>query len=202
MEGEVSISRHRFALVQIPARLEETAALIMEYIAWWNHNSEEPVKRVHGDNAIEFLVMKEELDKMGIELTTTSVHTPESNGLSRRMNRKLMDKTLSLLQEARLPQQWMGAVLLHSVVLHKRRENLGLGMKTPFELLHGKPSRNNHTRVFGHATYVYIYKANGKCKFENRANLDMYVRLRNGLDYVYVREGIALVTNKHVLFDE
>lgn len=71
---------HRFTRVQRPARRNEVTAHIMVYIAWLDQNLKEPVKTVNAVNAKEFFAMIKELGRIGIELHTTSIFTPETNG--------------------------------------------------------------------------------------------------------------------------
>lgn len=75
-------------------------------------------------------------------------------------------------------------------------------MKTRFESLYGKPPRNNAIRVFRCSTYVHIGRANRKSKFEDKASFVMYVTLRNALHHVNLPDRRALVSTKHVSFDE
>lgn len=65
-----------------------------------DRNSGKTVKRVHTDSAKEFLVMRRNLKSIEIVHTTTSVHTPEFNGLAERMYRTLLDKVRTMLNEA------------------------------------------------------------------------------------------------------
>lgn len=87
------------------------------------------------------------------------------------------------------------------VVLNNRTETQGLGMKTRFEFLYGNLSRNNHIRVFWCAVYAHIRKESRKSKFEDKATLEMYVGLKNGLHDVYISGRIPLGTTKQASFD-
>lgn len=100
--------RYQFIGRQILACQEEAAAPIMEFIAGLDRASNEAIKRMHGDNAKQFLTMKKRLVQMSIELNTTSTHTLELIGLAERMNQTLIYNACALLRETRFPQHWLG----------------------------------------------------------------------------------------------
>lgn len=95
---------HRYTSVQLLRTRDEAAQYCYDHIAWIDRNAMKSVKRVRSNNAKTFLAMKAMLKKKEIISTTASAHTSESNRVSERMNRTLLDKVRSMLkkQERRL----------------------------------------------------------------------------------------------------
>ena len=65
---------------------EEASELLLNFINKLENQSGKVVKRVHADNGTEFIRAFTYLKGQGVEATTSTVHTPESNGLAERMN--------------------------------------------------------------------------------------------------------------------
>lgn len=118
------------------------------------------------------------------------------------MSWALMDTTRSLLRGAPMPYHWWGDALLHSASLRKRTKTHCLCIKTPFELLYGKPPRKHHIRMLGCPGYVYPDKEIRKSEFEYTYTLGMYVGLRNGHHHVCMTGNNALVTTRRLLIYE
>lgn len=85
-------------MTSLPDRYTNTKLLILRYeapllclihIAWIVAQSGKKVLRFHSDSAMEVLIMSVVLQKLGVVLPTTSLHTPGSNGLSEKTNRVL-----------------------------------------------------------------------------------------------------------------
>lgn len=64
--------------------------------------------------------MTPRLEKLGINLSTTSPCSPESISVAKRMNSTLLNKVRPLLKGASLPQQYWGEALRHARYLYNR----------------------------------------------------------------------------------
>lgn len=91
---------HRYTKVQLLTHRGEVEPHIQEHIAWLERVTGKSVKRVHADNAKEFLSLRTTLKKSGIRLTTSSAYTPTSNGVAERINRTPLDKVWAMIKEA------------------------------------------------------------------------------------------------------
>lgn len=168
---------HRYTNVQLMRTRDEAVQNCYDFIAWLDRNAKESVERVHTDNAKKFIEMKKTLRKVGISYTTTSAHTPESNGLAERMNRTLLDKVRALLKEAGMPDRFWGEAARHAAYLYNRSASRVLGMITPYESFFGKPPKIHNIRVFGIQAYSHIHR-----RIENPS----YTIMRN-LAYTWVQ---------------
>lgn len=64
--------------------------------------------------------MRGDLQKMGINSTTTSWHTPKSNSMSGKINGALLDKVRYWLKEASVKRKSWGEELGHAVYFYNR----------------------------------------------------------------------------------
>lgn len=86
LEEEVIFSlqlqhRKRFLRVYIMKKSSEAEENIHEYIAWVNRNARQKTKRVHTDNAVEFVVLRKGLDKIRVKLTTSTAYSRSQTDL-------------------------------------------------------------------------------------------------------------------------
>lgn len=115
------------------------------------------------DNASEFVTgqfraFMEHPDN-SIEYERTAPHTPQSNGISERTNRVLIELTVSMLDRARLPKRYWGWALLHAVHLANITPSKATPGTTPFELAMGRKPTVDDLRVFGCPAYAHVPKA-------------------------------------------
>ena len=76
-----------------------------------------PVKRLRTDNGGEYLgtELQQHLEgELGIWVENTSAYTPEQNGKAERLNRTLMERTRTFLQESNLPLSLWGHAVHHA----------------------------------------------------------------------------------------
>lgn len=76
----MTTAQHRFTRANTLKFRVEAIADISKFIACMDYNSKKSVKRVHTDNAIDFLGMESESNARGIELMTLLVNSPKSSG--------------------------------------------------------------------------------------------------------------------------
>ena len=86
---------------------------------------------------------------------------PQQNGVSKRMNETLMEKSKSMLSEAYLGQDyWVEAVDIACYVVN-RSSTSDLVNKTPYEAWDGKNPSLAHIIVFGCDAFVHVPKEEG-----------------------------------------
>lgn len=75
---------------------------------------------MHSDNAKKFLGMRNILNKMGIEPTTTSARTLESSGMDKSVKRTFLAKARVLINKAGMLQQYWREAVDHEAYFHSR----------------------------------------------------------------------------------
>ena len=93
-------------------------------------------------------------EEWGVKQNFTCAHTPEQNGVSERLNRKLVEAGRSLLIQAGLGAEMWSLAVAHAVFImnrmwHKRHqisENMGA---SPYQVLYGATPRTTNFRVWG-----------------------------------------------------
>ena len=170
------------------------------FIIWFEKQSGYSIKNVHGDNGSEFTRAFEALEKKGLETSTSTVYTPQSNGLVERTHSVLLASIRSCLHQSNLPQSYWNYALKHltncrNLVPHS------VTKKTPFEVVFGNQSPDvRHIRPFG-------------CKVHFRPpvkSIDTFApRMENGINLCHEKGGIyriksssVIIRTKHVTFFE
>jgi Integrase core domain. len=83
-------------------RSETLAAAFEQYKAWAERQTGRSIKAIRTDGGGEYHKwMEANLKDSGIEHQSTAPYTPESNGVSERMNRTLMEMVEAMLFERR-----------------------------------------------------------------------------------------------------
>ena len=69
----------------------------------------------------------EMLERRGIEILTSTPHTPQQNGRAERLNRTIMDKAEAMRFTSCLPQSYWEFAVRHAVMIYIRKTTLSLG---------------------------------------------------------------------------
>ena len=101
------------------------------------------------------------LRQKGIEAQVTAPYTPQSNGVSERANRTIMERVRSMISWARLPDSfWAEAVATATYVKNctpiRGLEDLKRDFHTPFEGWFGRVPDLGHVRVWGCVAMVHV----------------------------------------------
>ena len=127
----------------------EAPELVINFIKKIEKQSGRIIKRVHADNGTEFTRAFDYVDSQGVETTTSTAYTPESNGLAERMNGILTSMIRSCILQSKLPQSYWNFALRH-VIDCKNAVPHSKTKKAPYEVLFGKRNGNvRHFRTFG-----------------------------------------------------
>lgn len=118
------------------------------------------IKCLKTDNGLEFC--NQRMDKLfrdsGIKRHKTCPYTPQQNGVSERMNRSIMDKVRSMLQESGLDESYWAEAASTAVYLINRSPNASIDFEIPEERWIGATISYNHLRSFGCIAYVHQVK--------------------------------------------
>lgn len=197
-----TIAKSRYCEVGLLSSRSEVGKHLKEFIAWAERHGSESVKRIHSDNAKEYQALAKELKPEGITWTFSSAYTPQSNGLSERMNRTLLNKTRALLKEANMDKDFWGEAIRQAVTLYNRTSTKSLKGKSPYEVLLGRKPDNSHFRLFGCLSYVHVHREQGRGKLGDRSRHGILLAHCDGMYRVLLSGSNQVVETKHVKFDE
>ncbi|KAH9767170.1 hypothetical protein KPL71_011175 [Citrus sinensis] len=125
------------------------------------------VKALRTDNGMEFCNKEfgDFCERHGIMRHKTVIHTPQQNGLAKRMNRTLMDKVRCMLLYSKLPKSLWAEALNTACYLVNRSPSTAIECKTPIELWSGRVADYSKLRIFGCVAYAHVKQG----KLEPRA---------------------------------
>lgn len=99
----------------------------------------------------------------GIQVEWTVPYTPEQNWVSERMNRTLVEKARSMLEDSKIDKRFWGQAVQTAAFLVNRSPSSALDSNvTPFELWEGRKPDVSKLRVFGCPMFVHIPKEHRK----------------------------------------
>ena len=127
----------------------EASELLINFVTRFERQSGKVIKKVHGDNGSEFSRAYESLSKKGVDITTSTVYTLESNGLVERTHSVLLSSVRSCIIQAKLPKSYWNYALRHVTDCRNVLPHSGTN-KIPYEVVFGHQSNDvHHIRPFG-----------------------------------------------------
>jgi transposase InsO family protein len=131
-----------------------------EFKALVENHTKKKIKVFRTHNGGEFYrnEFEEFCKKCGIARKKTTPYTPQQNGVGERMNRKLMEKSRSMLSGARLGEEFSAEVVGRTCYLVNQSPSSVLGDKTSHKVWSGKKPSPQHVRVFDFGAYVHVPK--------------------------------------------
>ena len=97
------------------------------------------------------------LKECGIKSESTAAYSPQQNGVSKRLNRTLVEAARSMLSHAGLSNAYWAEAIATATCLRNRMVSAAIKSgQTPYQLWYGKKLNLNQIRVFGCTVYVYI----------------------------------------------
>eukprot|EP00253_Pinus_taeda_P016747 PITA_16747 len=139
----------------------------------------------------------------GIFRPKTAVYTPQQNGVAERMNRTLMERARSLINNANLQKELWAEAVSTACYLVNRSPLVAIDCKIPEEVWTGQSCDYSHLRIFGCDAYSLIPK-NQRSKLDPKSKCYVFV------GYDYAVKGYRLwdstlrkiVISRDVTFDE
>lgn len=160
------------------------------------------IKCLRTDNGLGFY--NQRMDKLcrdsGIKRHKTCPYTPQENGVSERMNRSIMDKVRSMLQESGLDESYWAEAASTAVYLINRSLNASIGFEIPEERWIGATLSYDHLRSFGCIAYVHQVKE----KTSSRASRGVFLGYDQGTKgyKVWLVDEERMIIGKDVVFNE
>ena len=159
----------RFKAVILIDCKSDAAEALKGVIKQWQLITSKKVVYLRCDNGGEYINnnLQDFLEAQGTTLEPTAAYSPESNGISERSNRTIMERTRAMLLEAGLPQEFWGEAVTAAVQLLNVSPS-SHSDKTPWELFYGRRPDVSRVKAFGSQCYMHIPKEK-RNKLDNRA---------------------------------
>src|SRR5437667_6315511 len=149
------------------------------------------------------------LIEKGIESDITTHYSPESNGISERLNRTLLDMARTMLFGANLPNKLWAQAVSTAVYLKNRLPHSSLrGDITPHEMWFGIKPSLSHLHVFGCAAHTHVPEERRKRYADGKVShrsVHTYFVGYDKSDVIYKiwhPSNNSIVRARNVIFDE
>lgn len=126
------------------------------------------IARLRSDNGGEYINANfvQFCEEAGIVMEPTVPYTPQQNGVAERMNRTIMERARSMLDDAGFKRSMWNEAVLTAVHLINRSPTTALAEnRTPYEMWFGHKPNVSRLRVFGSKAFCHVPK-------EKRTKLD------------------------------
>jgi hypothetical protein len=143
----------------------ETSKHFFSWKARAELETKEKLVAMRSDNAKEFLLLANQLEKEGVRFEPTVPYHPQLNGISERINRTIIERVRAMMSDTGLPNMFWGETVLTSVYLHNKMPH-GPKKRAPDSIYYKESVRIDHLKAFGCVAYVWIPK-------EKRSKLDL-----------------------------
>ena len=118
------------------------------------------IKILRTDNGTEYKSneFNDSCREAGIKRETTTVYTPEKNGIAERKNRTIVEAACAMLCDQGLPKFLWGEATNTIVYVKNGCPHSALDSKTPEVVFSSKKPDASHFRVFGCPVYFHVQK--------------------------------------------
>lgn len=118
----------RFKIGYLIKRKSEALKCFSDYKTLVEKHHEKPIKKLRMDGGGEYTSneFSHFLSEEGIEAQRTTPYTPQSNGMSERANRTIIETTRALLHAVRQPKEFWGEAAITAIYVRNRLPTKGL----------------------------------------------------------------------------
>ena len=194
----------KLSIVKPLAHKSDTARAVRDVIFMLEVQSGCTLRRVRTDNGSEYINdnLEEFYKRKGIKPETTVRYTPEQNGAAERLNRTLMEKVRTMLEDSGLPKHmWAEALATANYV--RNRSPVTDRAQTPWELFYGTKPDVSNMRVFGARAYALIPKQLRNNKLESVSEPGHFIGYPAGSKgYRILLDTGNIICSRDVIFDE
>jgi transposase InsO family protein len=150
------------------------------------------IKALRSDGGGEYVnqQMSNFLKVNGIIHQISIPYNPQQNGLSERVNRTVVEKARTMLQDAGMSRAYWGEAVSTAIYLKNHSPTTALNNKIPEEVWTGKKVNLAHLRVFGCRAHVLIPK-------EKRTKLDPKTETCVFVGYSEQHKGYRLINPRN-----
>jgi hypothetical protein len=193
-----------------PASVLEIFKIFKERVELHFYSKGYKIKSVRMDGGSEYqATLKDFLVEKGIETDITTHYSPESNRISERLNRTLLDMARTMLFGANMPNKLWAQAISTAVYLKNRLPHSSLrGNVTPHEMWFGTKLSLSHLRVFGCAAHVHVPEerrkkyADGKVSHRSIHTYFVGYDKSDAIYEIWNPSNDNIVRARHVIFDE
>lgn len=179
---------------------------VFDHFAEWKllveNQTGKRLKCLRTDNGLEFcnLKMDQLCKELGVKRHKTCPYTPQQNGVSERMNRTIMDKVRSMLNESGLDESYWAEAASTAVYMINRSPNASLQFEIPEEKWSGRRIDYSYLKSFGCIAYGHQVKE----KTNSRAAKGVFLGYAQDTKgyRVWLIDDEKVVISKDVVFNE
>ena len=159
----------RYTWLALLRTKDEALEAYKTFVAWAKTQHGATIKKLRSDRGGEYTgnEFKKFLQDEGSERGLTTHDTPQHNGISEALNRRLLERMRAMLHASGLPKNLWGEAINHAVWLKNRASTRALGKVTPFERLYGQKPNLGGVPEWGQR--VWVHDDTGS-KLDARAN--------------------------------
>ena len=150
-------SRH--TVVYFLKSKNQFAAALQKFLSWAETQTSDKLRALHSDRGGEYMAanVKDILSQRGIEHHLTMPGSSQQNGKVERFNRTIMDKAMTMLHTAGLPNGFWEFAVSTAVHIYNRTPSRTLKWRTPIETWNpGKVPDVSYIRIFGCKGYMHV----------------------------------------------
>jgi len=150
------------------------------------------------------------LRRTGIDCEITSRYSPESNGVSERLNRTLLNMTRTMLFASKLPYKLWPEAMSTALYIKNRIPHSSIpSITTPYKMWYGAKPNLANLRIFGCSAHAHIpeerRKRYGVGKMDFRSTRQYFVGYddkSNSIFKVWNQSDDTILRVRNVIFDE
>ena len=171
----------RYMWVYLVKTKDQVPEILIEFFKGVENKIGKKVKALRTDNGGEFTsqVLGNYCKERGIHRQFTAPYTPQQNGVVERRNQTVIGTARCILKAMKVPQNFWGEAVHHSIYLLNRSPTKALVNMTPFEKLTGAKPDFKNVKVFGCVGYVKVLTPGVK-KLDDRSTLMVYLGTKSG----------------------
>jgi hypothetical protein len=135
---------------------DEASEKVKHYLTYIERQEQKCPKAVRADNGGEY-VNKDLIGwchSKGIELQTTTPHTPEQNGVAERWNRTVVELGCAMIIARKLPSELWPEAMSYATYIWNRAYIRAVPDMTPYQKWSGKRPDITHIQEFGRNIWV------------------------------------------------
>lgn len=179
----MTVAEQRYTRVRLLRNHEHFEGYFHGYINWIGRHTILNIGQIKSDNAKEFFLVSRGLEKLGVSLTTSPPHSPQSGGLVERINRTFCYKARAMMIHKVLREKIRTEEIGYVEYLHIGTATLELKLRTAMEALLRTEPNNIRLCNFKYETNPNIHKANRAGKYVPRVEKAIHL----GNEYVTYR---------------
>lgn len=183
---------------------DEVFSCFTEFKKRVENETENKIKVLRTDNGLEYVnkKFKQFCADNGIKHETSTIYTPQQNGIAERNNRTILEKARCMLIDANLSKQWWAEAVCAAVDIINVLPNAP-NKEAPNEKWNGKKCNLNNFKVFGCKAMAWLPDCK-RSKLDAKSQECIFLRnASNSKAYrLYNEQTKSIVISRDVIFME